>query len=238
MVDLHSHVLPGIDDGARDLDEAIDLLRSMEEDGITLVAATPHVHPRFRTRPEQMERALEQLRAEAVAAGLRIDVRGGGEIAIDRLPFLDRDARRRFGLAGNPALLLVEFPLWEWPSEMVEICADLLAGGVVPLVAHPERNPAVQKQPARIGGIVEAGAYVQLTAASVDGRLGVRPAACSAELLDLGLAHVISSDAHGPFVRAAGLSAAADAVGGALGRWLTLDVPLALVEGREPPPRP
>ncbi len=239
MIDLHSHVLPAIDDGVTSLEQAVEVLGQMQADGVTLVAATPHVHERWPTRPEAMEAALASVRAAVAAAGLSIDVRGGGEIAHDQLALLPVAARERFGLAGNPRLLLLEFPLWGWPLGFARDCARLGREGVVVLVAHPERSADVQEDPSRVREVVEAGAYVQLTAASVDGRLGKRPAACSAELLRLGLAHVIASDAHAPSTRSAGLSAAAEAAGGgALGRWLTLDVPLALVEGRPVPPRP
>ena len=239
VIDLHSHVLPGIDDGATDMEQTLELLRTMEEDGIEVVAATPHVHERWPTAPETMEEGVAAVREAAAAEGLRIDVRPGGEIALDRLAYLDRASRARFGLAGNPRLLLVEFPLWGWPLSLVFDCQELLRAGIVPLVAHPERNADVQSEPGRIRDLVDAGAYVQLTAASVDGRLGKRAAECSAALLGRGLAHVIASDAHAPLTRAAGLSDAAVAAGGgALGRWLTYDVPAALVAGDTPPARP
>ena len=238
MIDLHSHLLPGLDDGARDVEEALLIARSMSEDGVRIVAATPHVRDDYPTSPDQMEAALTQLRAAIEEEGIALDVRGGGEIAIDRLGSLDGEARARFGLGGNPRLLLLEFPYYGWPLGLARECDRLRIDGVVPVIAHPERSVEVQERPDQIETLVRAGAVIQLTAASVDGRLGRAPAACARRLLELELAHLISSDAHAPGVREAGLSAAAAGVGGELGDWLTRLVPAALLAGDDLPPRP
>lgn len=109
----------------------------------------------------------------------------------------------------------------------------------MPVIAHPERNPEVQEEPRRLRDLVNAGGVVQLTAASVDGRLGKRPAACSRALLAHGLAHLVASDAHAAVLREAGLAGAVRALGDdALGRWLTEDVPSALIAGAPLPDRP
>jgi protein-tyrosine phosphatase len=238
MIDLHSHILPGLDDGAPDLAAAIEIARSMAQDGVRVVAATPHVRDDYPTAPEQMERALRDVRTAIAGAGVDLDVRPGGEIAIERLESLDDDALRRFGLGGNPGLLLIEFPYYGWPLTLPLECARLRREGIVPVIAHPERNQAVQERPSDIATLVQSGAVIQLTAASIDLRLGRAAAACARTLLDLELAHLIASDAHAPGVRQAGLSAAANAVGGALGEWLTNGVPAALLAGTEMPPRP
>lgn len=238
VIDLHSHILPGLDDGARDLDASLAMARSMAADGVTVVAATPHVRDDYPTEPAAMEQALMQVRAVIADAGLSLDVRGGAEVAIDRLHRVDPDARARFGLGGNPALLLLEFPYHALPLGLSHECAVLVSEGVTPVIAHPERNPNIQARPEALLPLVEAGAVIQLTAASVDGRVGKAPAACARRLLELGLAHCVASDAHGPGVREAGLRAAAAAVGGPLGRWLTTDAPAALLEGMALPPRP
>ena len=107
------------------------------------------------------------------------------------------------------------------------------------MIAHPERNTEVQDRPERLRELVDAGVWVQLTAASVDGRLGRRNAAGARALLDAELAHLIASDAHAPAIRAIGMGAAAEAVGNAqLAWWLTHEVPEALLAGEEPPQRP
>jgi protein-tyrosine phosphatase len=190
----------------------------------------------YPTSADAMEQALAVLRG---ASPGEIEIRGGGEIALDRLPHLGEEERARLGLGGNPRLLLLETPYYSWPLDFSRTCADLRREGIQPVVAHPERNPDVIDQPTLLEDVVRRGAVVQITAASVDGRLGPRIAQCSRRLLELGLAHVIASDAHGPGIRETGLSAAVRAVGdSALGRWMVEDAPAALLAGADLPTRP
>jgi protein-tyrosine phosphatase len=239
LIDLHCHLLPGLDDGARSLSEALGIARTMVLDGVERVAVTPHVRADWRISAGEMEAALERLRHAIEAAGIPLDVLPGAEIALDVLPRLAQEERARFGLAGNPRLLLLEFPTLGWPLALPDLVLELRCEGIVPVLAHPERNPEVQEQPQRLEPLVRAGAVVQLTAASVDGRLGARPRRAARALLERGLAHALASDAHSPGVRQAGLSAAARSLGDdALARWLTCDVPAALLAGDALPARP
>ena len=239
MVDLHTHVLPGLDDGSATLDESLDFARAAVADGIAVLAATPHVRDDYPTTPDEMERALAAVRTAVVEAGIALDVRGGGEIALERLAELDGHARARFGLAGNPAYLLLEFPYVGWPLGLPDEVFRLRASGVTPVVGHPERNTEVQREPERLRPLVEAGALVQLTAASVDGRLGRRCRDAAFGLLDAELAHLVASDGHGPAIREVGLSAAAAAVADRrLAEWLVEGVPGAIADGDPLPERP
>ncbi len=239
MIDLHSHVLPGVDDGPPTLDGSLDLLRAAAEDGIAQIAATPHVREDWRTTPYLMEQRVAEVNFAARAEGIGVEVLPGGELDLAYLQRLDDDELRRFGLGGNPSLLLLEFPYVGWPMVLRDVLFRLELRGFDAVLAHPERNADVQAAPERLADIVAAGALVQLTAASLDGRIGRRAAACAHALLDAGLAHLIASDAHAPSIRAVGMTAAAEAVGDAgLARWLTEDVPRALVSGEPLPHRP
>ena len=162
----------------------------------------------------------------------------GGEIALEQL---DRplEELRRFGLAGNAGYLLVETPYYGWPLDLASRLFALRAAGVTPVLAHPERNPSVQERPDLLEDVVRGGTLVQLTAGSVDGRLGSQARRTSFALLERGLAHLIASDAHAPSLRAIGMSRAARAVGDdELARWLTVDLPRAIVEDTRLPERP
>ncbi len=239
MIDLHSHILPGVDDGAQNLEDSLAIARSCVEDGIEVVAATPHVRDDYPTDPEAMERLVGELRQALVADGIPLDVRKGGEIAIEWLERLSPDELRRFGLAGNPGYLLVEFPYYGWPRSLGTRVEELRAHGVTAVVAHPERNADVQSFPDRLGPIVEAGALVQVTAASLDGRLGSAPRETALRLIELELAHLLASDAHHAGVREAGMAAAVRVVRDErLARWLAHDVPRAIVTGTPLPRRP
>jgi protein-tyrosine phosphatase len=239
VIDLHSHVLPGIDDGPETLEGSLEMLRDAGADGIATVAATPHVREDYPTAPEEMERLVDEVRAAARAAGIAIELLPGAELDLGFLRDLDDAALRRFGLGGNPSLLLLEFPYRGWPLHLHETVFRLATRGFSVVLAHPERNAEVQADPERLRPVVEAGVRVQLTAASVDGRLGRPSQAAARTLLGAGLAHLLATDAHAPTVRQTGLSAAVAEVGdAALAHWLVEEVPRALLDGSLPPPRP
>jgi len=209
LIDLHSHVLPGLDDGAADLDEAVSICRAAVADGIRVLAGTPHVRDDYPTTPEQMETALGALRA---AVGDELRLVPGGELDLAQLE-RPREELLRFALAGNPRYLLVETPYFGWPLDIGDRLFALLAAGITPVLAHPERNAEVQQRPELLEPLVASGVLVQLTAGAVDGTLGRRSHDSAFVLLELGLAHLIASDGHAPAVRRIGMSAAAAAVG-------------------------
>jgi protein-tyrosine phosphatase len=238
MIDLHSHILHGLDDGARTLADSIDIAWSALHDGITVIAGTPHVRDDWPTAAETMEQRVAELRAELGAARVPLDVRSGGEIALDWALKLSVEELRRFGLGGS-RYLLVETPYHGWPLRLPDVLLSLRDQGLVPVLAHPERNVEVQARPERLVPLVESGILVQVTAASVDGRIGRRASECGRRLIRGRAAHLLASDAHHASVRAVGMSAAAKAVGGgALAEWLTRDVPAAILADAEIPPRP
>ncbi len=235
MIDLHSHVLPGLDDGARDLEQALAICAAAAADGIEALAATPHVRHDYPTTPERMEAALAELRA---AAGNTIRLLPGGELDVEELR-RPAEELRRFGLGGNPRYLLVETPYAGWPLDLPSRLLELRVAGFTPVLAHPERSAEVQARPAILEPFVAAGTLVQVTAASLEGRAGRPAAACAATLVDRELVHLLASDAHAPEVRAVGLSNAAALLRDeALARWLTDAVPRAIVADERLPPRP
>ena len=239
MIDLHSHILPGLDDGAATLDESLEIGRAAAADGIRVVAATPHVRDDFPTKPAEAKAALEDVRGALAEAGVELDVIPGGEIALDWVGRLGIRDLRRFSLGGGGRYLLVETPYFGWPLGLVNAVLALRRRGLVMVLAHPERNPEVWRRPELLEEVVAAGALVQLTAASLDGRLGRRVSRAAFALLDAGHVHLLASDAHAPGLREAGLSAARARVGDdAVGRWLTEDVPAAILAGSELPARP
>jgi protein-tyrosine phosphatase len=215
------------------------MARLAAADGIQMLAATPHVREDYPTSADEMERGVAAVRAAVEAAGIGLEVVPGGELALEQAARLGPADLRRFGLAGSDRWLLVEFPYDGWPLGLQRLGQALDGDGFRVVLAHPERNGEVQARPSRLQEFAEAGMLVQLTAASVDGRLGRRARATSRTLLELGLAHLIASDAHAPSVRAIGLSAAVREVrDAALARWLTDGVPGAIVDGSELPQRP
>lgn len=238
MIDLHSHILPGLDDGVRNLEEAVELARAAAAEGVTAIAATPHVRDDYPTTAAHMEAAVAAVREALAGAGVAIDVLTGGELAVEAAERLEAAELRRFALAGG-SYLLVETPYYGWTFAFEAIVNSLAELGLRSVIAHPERNAMVQERPERLRPLLDAGALVQVTAASLDGRLGRSAARCARRLIDGQLAHLIASDAHAPAVRGGTLAAAVEAVGDPrLAAWLTREVPAAVVAGEPPPARP
>jgi protein-tyrosine phosphatase len=239
VIDLHSHVLPGLDDGAQTIEDACELARAAQQDGITTVAATPHVRPDYPTTAAQMEQKVEEVRAALADGRIDVEIVPGGEVSLDALPTLSREDLARFTLGGSGRYLLVEFPYGGWPLDLEQRIFELLATGLTPVLAHPERSRDVQDDPPRLERAVAGGALIQVTAAAADGRLGRSAKSTVTRLLERGLVHVVASDAHTPDVRAVGLTTARRAIGdGALAAWLVEDAPAAILAGDDLPDRP
>jgi protein-tyrosine phosphatase len=239
VIDLHAHILPGLDDGAQTIADSASMARAALVDGIVTIAATPHVRDDYPTSPDEMERATDDVRQALARDGVELELLTGAEIALDQLGLLDPTALSRFTLGGTGRYLLLEFPYYSWPLELETRVFELHSKGFAVVLAHPERNADVQAAPARLERLVERGVLIQLTSASLDGRLGRASRKAAFELLERRLAHLVASDAHAPDVRAVGLRSAAAAVGDhALARWLTVEVPAAIVSGDRIPERP
>jgi protein-tyrosine phosphatase len=239
MIDLHSHVLPGLDDGAATLEESREIGRLAVEDGVRTLAATPHVREDYPTTPETMEVGVDVLRRDFAASAIALEIVPGGEIGLDRLGALGPDQLARFTLGQTGRYLLVEFPYRVWPRRLEDVLRELAGFGLTAVLAHPERNAEVQRDPGRLEEPVRAGALVQLTAGSVEGRLGGEAKATADRLLELSLAHLLASDAHAPALREGRLGAAVDAIGDEeLARYLTEEAPKAVLAGEPVPPPP
>jgi protein-tyrosine phosphatase len=239
VIDLHVHILPGVDDGPRTLDESVALARALVADGVLVATATPHVRADYPTTADVIEQGVTEVRAALADAAVPLDVRPGAEIGLELLGSLQPDELRRLRLGGDSCYLLLEFPYSAWPFALAAHVSTLRARGFTAVLAHPERNADVQAAPERLRTVVDQGALVQLTAASLNGCLGQTSQAAAFALLDRNLAHLVASDAHGPDVRRARLSTVASAVRDeTLARWLTTDVPAAMLAGKPIPERP
>jgi protein-tyrosine phosphatase len=233
VIDLHAHILPGFDDGVPTLQDARALARFAAAEGVTAIAATPHVRDDWPTRPERMERGVAALRADFAEQGIPVAVVHGGELDLARLWTLDEDDVARFTYAQKGRCLLVEMPYRGWPQVLEPTVASLRGRGITPLLAHPERNDEVRRAPERLASLVADGALVQVTAGSVAGTLGGAARATALRLLELDLVHILATDAHGAHVAGrGGLAAGAAALGDdALARRLTVEVPRAILAG-------
>lgn len=238
FVDVHTHVLPGVDDGVRTLDEAVTTAAEAAAGGVDALVATPHVRDDYPTTAAVIEDGVAALRRELAARDVAIELHPGAELALERVAGIEPGELRRYSLAGGPYVLL-EFPYRGWPAGAEAVAATLLRNGFTPLLAHPERNDAIAERPERLRPLVEAGCFVQVTSGSVTGGLGRTARRAAESLLGLGLVHVVASDLHGPSLDRAGLAAAFGVLGGdEAARTLVSTAPRAVLEGAPLPSLP
>jgi protein-tyrosine phosphatase len=243
MIDLHAHVLPGLDDGPKTVIDAIALARAAVAAGTTTIVATPHINHRYSLTPGQVSSAVEQFAEVLKQERIELTLLGGGEIALERLVDLGQQELDQLGF-GPEAWLLVEPPLRDIPGPFEWPIRSLLQDGRRVLLAHPERCPGFVREPERLRVLIEQGACTQITVGSLIGSHGEPARRLAFELVGERLAHNLASDMHdehrrGPSLRA-GLAALTDqsAASPEYGRWLTDDFPTAILDGCTPPPLP
>jgi protein-tyrosine phosphatase len=196
MIDLHAHVLPGIDDGPATLAEAVALLRAMDQQGVrTVVAAAHALDGRYNATCDAVKAAAEAVNGAVAAEGLSIMVLPGMELYLGFDVLRAVKSGQVMGLNGSP-YLLVELPHREFPLYTERALFELMVAGYRPILNHPERNLAIQRDPDLAYRLAERGVSAMVTAASLTGRFGATAADLAAEFLEEGIAPYVVSDAH------------------------------------------
>jgi protein-tyrosine phosphatase len=210
VLDLHCHILPGVDDGAASLDEALAMARFCVRDGITHVVATPHCHRVTRLlRPDILPRVV-RLNEELSQAGVPLTILPGSEVqVVDAAAYRnDFEAGLYCHLGDHHTFTLLEFP-WkkeQYPADAPQLVSWLLGQGMTPIVAHPERQTFFEEKPKRLRALIEAGAWLQVTVDSLLGNHGPAPQSFGETLLRSYSEAVLATDAHN-LRRCSGLSA-------------------------------
>jgi protein-tyrosine phosphatase len=236
MIDLHAHILPGLDHGARDWEEALEMCRIAVDDGITAMAATPHVSEAYPNSIDSITAAVGKLRDRLAAAAISLDILAGGDYHIRP----DLAPGNVLTLNSNGRYFLLEFP-YEVVPPNVDAFVEILVRkrGLVPVITHPERIYSLHGHENRLEKMIEKGALVQITGESVTGNFGPGCRRSAERMLRKGMVHVIASDAHWADERpprlSASLAAAARIVGEDAARRLVEDNPRAIIEGRDLP---
>lgn len=231
MIDLHTHVLSGIDDGARDVEESVRMADLAAADGVRVLAATPHIRQDYAVEISELPERVERLNREIERCGVNARIVSGGEVAMTKLPSLDDNQLRAVSLGGGSRYLLVECPYGAVPPGFDQALFGLVARGFVPIIAHPERNAAIRADAGRLTDLVRSGALVQITASSLTGEFGGAIQRFAFDLVRSRVAHSIGSDSHGPTRRPPLLSGARDALaaqGAELADqadWMTVELP-------------
>lgn len=193
MVDIHCHILSGIDDGARTLEESVAMARMAAAAGTTDIVATPHANNRYVYDEAVVEAKLAELRA---VAGGAIRIHRGCDFHLTPENILDAlAAPAKYSVAGR-GYLLVEFSDHSVPETAGEIFQKMLSAGLHPVVTHPERNPLLRERLELLELWVDQGCFVQVTALSILGRFGKGAKEAADRLLRNSLVHFLASDAH------------------------------------------
>jgi protein-tyrosine phosphatase len=238
MIDLHSHVLPGIDDGPETIEDSVELARAAMAAGTATLVATPHVSWTYPNDADTIAKLVDRLNARLDTEEVELEVLAGAELAMTRLVDIRSEELSRLSLGSGP-WLLVEPPFAPAVTGLDTLVFDLLRQGHRVLIAHPERCPAFHRDPGMLREFVGEGILTSITAGSLVGRFGGEVRRFALTLAREGLIHNVASDTHDTASRPPGVAAELRAAGlEPLADWLIEQVPAAILSGTEIPPRP
>ena len=239
MVDIHCHILPGLDDGSDTMETSIEMAEMAIAEGVTHVVGTPHANSHYKFDPELIRQRRDELQE---AVGDRLALATGCDFHLDFENLQDLEKNLRKYTINQKNYLLVEFAEFSIPPSMDDTMHRLHLLGLSPIITHPERNPTLRAKPERMYRWLHQGSHVQITAQSILGRFGSSAQEVAARWLDEDRVHFVASDAHNLKTRPLQLRAAFEAVskrrGEVVAQALFRDNPLAAFEGRALPYEP
>ena len=245
MIDLHNHLLPGIDDGAPDLETALQLARIAVQDGTTHLVCTPHIHPgRYDNDRSTISNAHQAFVRGLAEAGIPLQVSWAAEVrfGMELMASLTEGTIPLLGHWQDKKVLLLELPHGEVPFGAERLTQWLLQRGIVPMIAHPERNKGIMRTPSKLKPFLDQGCLLQVTAASVAGHFGPAAQDIAHTLLEQGLVTILASDAHNlqhrPPRLAEGMEHAARIVGDSQAERLVKDTPWQIARAHFACPSP
>ena len=240
MVDIHSHIVFGVDDGSRTIEETLEMLAAAAQAGTTDIVGTPHAHPQYPFEPEVIADRVAQIRARCETPR----VHTGSDFHLTFENVQDALANPGKYTINGGRYLLVEFSDGAIPAGMDDVLARLVEAGMVPIITHPERTLSLRHRPDLLQKWVGLGCQIQVTGLSLSGRFGKEVKKVSAGLMESGLVHYLASDAHDPVDRHARLDGTHALVtenwGAEIAETLLRENPTAAIENRsfEVKPRP
>jgi len=202
MIDIHSHILPGVDDGADDMESALEMAALSAESGVTVLAATPHSSA-FRNQnlwDEVLIERMKEFKTKVEEKKIPLRIVPGMEIFCNSETVKYLKQRKLIGLCGSD-YPLVEFSFMDYADQATEILEDICSMGMRPVVAHPERYEYVQEDPTLLNYWSRIGCLMQVNRGSLLGRFGRREQHLAIELVERGFAAAVASDAHSPSMR-------------------------------------
>ncbi|TDQ38655.1 tyrosine-protein phosphatase [Aureibacillus halotolerans] len=230
MIDLHCHILPGVDDGAQTLDDSIAMAKAAVQENITAIVATPHhANGSYDNDREKIIERVNLLNQALVDERLPLTILPGQETRIFGDIVEAYEQGELITLNDTNKYVFVEFPSGDVPAYSERVLYDLMLKGLKPVIVHPERNKAIIEQPDKLYRLVKKGCIAQVTAGSLTGHFGKKIKMFSFQLLEHGLAHLVASDAHNTSTRGFHLAESYDVLDDEFG----LDMVMMLKENAE-----
>ncbi|MFB6466847.1 tyrosine-protein phosphatase [Cytobacillus sp. Hz8] len=197
MIDIHCHILPSIDDGPRDFASVIEMANQAVAIGVTDLFATPHhLNGRYENTKQEILEGVRVLNQILQNESIPLNVHGGQELRLHREIFQSLNENEILTLDNQGKYLLLELPTQEVPSYTLDIVYELLLKGIIPIIAHPERNAMFQEDPELLFELVQEGALTQLTSSSILGHFGKKAKSFSFKIIEHHLVHFVATDAH------------------------------------------
>ena len=236
MIDVHHHLLPGLDDGSPDLGTSVSMSQMAADDGITHIVCTPHASGRYTFNPEIVAAKLAELRAALASESIALTLGAGCDFHLSYDNIQDALIHPTKYTVNGKNYLMVELPDFGISPSLSETFYELQLAGITSVLTHPERNPTLQKNPERLAEWMRNGMLTQVTTSSVLGRMGKEAERMAHKLLANRWVHFLATDAHNLTSRPPKMREAFDAVAKRYGtdyaRRLCVDNPLAVFEGR------
>lgn len=196
MIDIHSHFLFGVDDGPKTKKDALRIIEKAAQEGITNMIATPHAfNPHFHVSRNEIEEQIELLKDIVKAEKIPVTLHTGQEVRLCA-NLVEKLLGKEILTLAHSRYLLLELPTQSVPAYTVNIIQSLLAEGIIPIIAHPERNRAIAEKPERLERLIRHGALTQITAGSIAGHFGKNVQKLSLQLIEANLVHTYGSDVH------------------------------------------
>lgn len=196
MIDIHSHILPAVDDGSKKVSESLLMLKAAIGEGIHTIVATPHYNQKYALEKSHILAEVEKLKQIIKANQLKINVLPGQEIRLYDKLLEDYQAGKLLTIANQPSYMLIELPFRYVPPHTEKLLDEIGGYGIKPIIAHPERNLVFLEQPDKLAHLVKKGALAQLTTSSLTGYFGKPIQKFSKFLVENKLVHVVATDAH------------------------------------------
>lgn len=213
MIDIHSHILPGIDDGSKNIKMTLEMLKRAEEEGTTEIVATPHFCRGYGETPyEEVKKLVNEFNSLVKSEGMKININYGQEVYYSE-NMIEDYKEGLIGTINDSRYLLFELPMRNFDSETFDIIYELQVMDIVPILAHPERYKPIMDRPSYINKFINEGILFQINSGSLTGNFGANVKKTANILLEHGIYNFIGSDAHNISNRATGMTEALDILG-------------------------